>query len=226
MTWQARFPRLAELYAESDRRRATNYFDHPNVRAALESPNPKVVALEAELAALDAESWAVLKAKAAKYVCLKDRWGYSNQLFECFNEAAGYLYLKREGYEEVRFLEERADRRTPDLWASRGAPTAVTEVKTVNESEFQKCYFEIPGEERNAMGSIRNVPDAFKRKLVSSIAQARDQLFAVQDESVQRRIVYLVVRPDFNFHGEEEFDALCQVQAQAQHVEVAYHLLR
>lgn len=78
------------------------------------------------------------------------------------------------------------------------------EVKTVNESTKQKNYFEIPGEQRIALDSENRVSDTLKKKLTETIARARRQLSAVQDSTVMRRIIYIVIRPDFNVHAEEE----------------------
>jgi len=98
------------------------------------------------------------------------------------------------------------------------------EVKTVNESNKQKHYFEIRGEQRIALETEYHLSRALKAKLNSAIQVARTQLLAVQDPTVIRRIVYLVIRPDFHIEAHEELEIFLQTQSTSE-IEVIHHLL-
>jgi hypothetical protein len=222
--WAEAFPRLFEIYTASDRASPGNWFQQPNVWRGLLDNSTGLQPLEGDLQALDPASWAVLQVKAARLVHLMDRWGYSRPLFDRFNEIKGYRYLLQQGYKEVQFVPEQQNRQTPDLRARSGESAAVMEVKTVNESTKQKNYFEIPGEQRIALDSENRVSDALKDKLIETIAKARRQLFAVQDRSVMCRIIYLVIRPDFNVHADNELARFLEGQT-TPGVEIVHCLL-
>lgn len=222
--WSRDFPRLFELYTLSNQESATNYFRQPGVVQALTGPHGGTLDLETLLQELDPGAWRQFKSKARKYVHKTDKWGYWKQLFECFHEVYGYVHLKGEGYEDIQFIQEQRRAPTPDLRARRDTSVVLMEVKTVNESDWQKNYLEIPGEIRNAVRGRHGLSEEFKQKLADTMARARDQLIAYPDATVHRRIVYLVIRPDFNFHGERELEGFVRGQSGAG-VEVVMHLL-
>lgn len=208
--WAEAFPRLFEIYTASNRASPENWFKQPNLwRDNSTSLQP----LEEDLQVLDAASRAVFRVKAAPLVHLVDEWGYYRALFDCFNEIKGYRYLVQEGYQDVRFVPAQQDTQTPDLRARSGTSAVVMEVKTVNESTKQKNYFEIPGEQRIALLSEYRVSDALKKKLTEKIAGAQRQLLAVQDSSVTRRIIYIVIRSDFHVHAEEDLATFLEGQS-------------
>ena len=153
-----------------------------------------------------------------------DKWGYSRALFDCFHELKGYRYLLQQGYQEVRFVREQQNARTPDLRARSGTSAVLMEVKTVNESDTQKDYFEIPGEQRMARDHETHLSLAFKQKLTSTIAVAQAQLLAANDQNVVRRFVYLVVRPDFNVEAARDLATFLESQNTST-IEIAHHLL-
>lgn len=229
--WSPDFPRLFELYSESNQSASENWFQQDLVVLALTGrhPHPQANAhaleFEAALKKLDPTAWEQFKSKAIRYVHKTDKWGYHNQFFECFHEVYGYIHLKQDGYEDIQFIEEQPNKLTPDLRGSRDASVVIMEVKTVNESEWQKDYFLKPGEERNAVRARYDISDEFKKKLRDSIDRARHQLVSYQQEAVHRRIVYLVIRPDFNFHAEQQLETFFRGQSDAQ-VEIVIRLLQ
>jgi len=189
-----------------------NWIEQPNVWRGLLDNSEGLQRIEQDLQVLDAESWAIFRGKAAQRVHQMDKWGYSRALFDCFNEIKGYRYLMREGYQEVRFVPEREDAQTPDLRAGSGTSAAVMEVKTVNESTKQKDYFEIPGDQRIALLSEFHVSAPLKKKLSATISVARRQLLTGRDRSGVRCIIYLVIRPDFQVHAEEDLATFLEAQ--------------
>src|SRR6266700_3456375 len=185
--WDAAFPRLFEIYGASNQISPENWFQLPNVWRGLVGNSETFQELEAELQGIDAASWLVFRPKAAQCVHLMERQGYSRALFDCFNEVKGYRYLVSQGYEQVRFLPEQTKVKTPDLRALAVSSTILMEVKTVNESDKQKNYFEIPGDRRIALDVEYHLSNSIKAKLASTIEVARTQLLAVQDPTVIRR---------------------------------------
>ena len=228
--WSRDFPRLFELYGKSNQSASENWFQQPLVVQALTGRHPLPEAIEtvrefeASVQELHPTAWEQFKSKARRYVHKTDKWEYHKQLFECFHEGYGYIHLKQDGYVEIQFIEEQPKIPTPDLRGSRDASVVLMEVKTVNESDEQKNYFQIPAADRNAKPAQYDISDAFRKKLCGSIENARHQLISYQQETVHRRIIYLVIRPDFNVHVEQKIEAFCMEQSDAE-VEIIMYLL-
>src|SRR2546422_5970470 len=115
VVWAMSLPRLYDLYCASNRGSPGNYFEHPNVKQALLDGSPGLPEIERDLQEMDAVAWKEFKAKTAAYVTKTDKWGWPTQLFDRFNEAKGYGYLKRQGYTELHFIPEVPGKKTPDL---------------------------------------------------------------------------------------------------------------
>lgn len=201
--WGGHFPRLFELYRESDQTAPGNWFLQPGINRALIAEEPILRRIEEDLQQLDSLAWTAFKSKASRYVHLLDAWGYSRQLFDCLHEVKGYLSLKHDGYEIIEFIPEKKDTFTPDLRARLGRSVAVMEVKSVNESDAQKDYLAAPIEEHEFVEIDLHLPEAFMRKLHSTLDHACVQLLAITDPSA-RRIVYFAIRADFNFDAHAE----------------------
>jgi hypothetical protein len=77
------------------------------------------------------------------------------------------------------------------------------EVKTVNESDEQRDYFEIPLDERECFDVLDHLPEPFKKKLRSTLVHACAQVRATSDPST-RRLVYFVIRPDISVDANAE----------------------
>jgi hypothetical protein len=161
--WAGRFPRIFELYAASAQGEPGNYFEFKNVRRGLAAGEPFFVRLEQILAALDPIAWQTFKIRTVPYVHKLDAWEYSKQLFERLHEAEGYLALKEKGYQHVRFLPEDTGTPQPDLEATDRGLLVLMEVKTVNESDDQKRYFETPLIHAMPCSSVEIPPRASKR---------------------------------------------------------------
>ena len=83
----------------------------------------------------------------------------------------------------------------PDLEAASHGSLVLMEVKTVNESDDQKRYFEAPLE---FLPVLREIPLGLPAKLRATIAQAHNQLKSVQSPAINRRIALLFIRLDFH----------------------------
>jgi len=129
--WAKDFPRLYELYRESEQDNEANYFKNFSpARSSYER-------LEKELEELDKAAWQEFKQKVRKYksyIAKKHELRGYQQLFDLLNEVNGYLYLKSNGCEEIQFISEK-NVKTPDLIACCGGFVVLLEVKTVNESK-------------------------------------------------------------------------------------------
>jgi hypothetical protein len=114
-SWAKTFPRLYDLYSGSNRNVPNNYFKAPLVKSALAGKKKGLVEIESDLQQMDKAAWRKFKSKTIPYVTATDRWGYPTQLFDCFHEAKGYVFLKEQGYTDIQFIPEVPGKRTPDL---------------------------------------------------------------------------------------------------------------
>lgn len=200
--WRPNFPRLAELYDASDKSAEDNYFQHPNVVRALGERHSMLRSLEDDLSQMDQAAWAEFKTGCARYVSKHDRWQFSTQLFECFNEAEAYAALRREGYQNISFVPRRSNSATPDLIGWKRDEAVLVEVKTINDSDWQKTYLvDVPNDQKIAVDSVEKLTPALEEKIRRTVAKGLEQLlrFIVEAPRV-RRVLYLVIRFDFNVH--------------------------
>jgi len=199
-TWSKDFPRLYDLYCESDQQDEANYF--ATFYEVLENPyvRPYYERLEEELGQLDDVAWQGLKRKVFRYVGIRNsQRGYS-QLFDLLNEAKGYLYLKSQGCEEIRFIPEDSDG-APDLITHCGGSVFLLEVKTINKSKEEndiiKANSERPVVVRMQVIEGRlGLDDSLKRKITGKINKAKRQLMSYACDGIQRRIAYLIIHLD------------------------------
>ena len=107
----------------------------------------------------------------------------------------GYLYLKLR-YDKIHFIPEGTSP-TPDLYAVSKTSSALMEVKTINESDKELDYFDIPLKERDALRAEHAVSSKLRAKVSSAIREAEKQLLGYTAHNVNERIIYLVIRLDF-----------------------------
>src|SRR5262245_39118945 len=152
--------------------------------------------LEHELGTIDPASWLVLRDKLARYVHRPDISGHS-QLFDHFHEAKGYRCLHQIGAGGLHFVREEKGRRTPDLRGVLNLSAVAMEVKTIRESTTVERYLATPASERSMLRGVAEPSEGLKGKITSTLASGAAQLAAESG----RRLIYLVIRLDFNFHG-------------------------
>jgi hypothetical protein len=192
----ARLTELSKLAVEKDPD-GPNYFQ--GFEAQIRS-SPGLVhvyeQLEADLQALDADSWDALKNKCISCVsAMHPKRGWQ-QLFDILNEAKGYHLLRGLGYSNVSFLPH-GDDLSPDLLGVRGSETALVEVKTFHKSDDaigrQKTFG------RDSL-TFEQMPalydDRFKNKLRAVLDKARSQLLAGDRDGRCRKIAYILIEPD------------------------------
>lgn len=223
--WETHFSRLSDLYRSSDVTNSSNYFLQDNVISALSKLSPTAVELEKELQKLSAIAWTEFKPKALKYVGVTHHRRYHNALFECFNEVKGYISLSSK-YDDIHFIPESSTT-TPDLIAFSKASSALMEVKTINESDQELNYLDIPLEERDTLTAEHAVSDSLRAKVSSAISKAEKQLLGYTDHTVHERIIYLVVRLDFHCATSgttHDFDSFLKGQS-GNGIKIEYQLL-
>jgi hypothetical protein len=74
------------------------------------------------------------------FFTLEDRFGYPVPLFDCFNEARAYVFLKQQGYIDIAFLKTggKKPKKVPDLlakgtssfWRQNASATRTTKLST------------------------------------------------------------------------------------------------
>ena len=199
--WRQTFQRLFEIFSESDQDNTSNYFQ--NFEDDLRSPLAQTAyeRLEGELQQLDKCAWQQLKQKALGSVTVKDGLHRYSQLFDCLNEAKGYIYLKSEGYKQIQFIPRREEIQTPELVGCCGKHKVLLEVKTLNQSEKETKLINSnsqPGNSKQLILSQPGLSDEFKRKIMDKVLQANSQLMSYADDEVHRRIVFLIINLDIS----------------------------
>jgi hypothetical protein len=189
--WENKLPKLYEIYSESDPNNPDNYFIGMDRRLENTDALLRYYELEVCLCQLDSNAWQDFKQSVKPYVCAKNDLYEWRQLFDCFNEVKGYLYLKKRAFRDIRFIEV-GDGNTPDVCASSEEGTVLLEVKTINKSDVDVCAVKSAKMRRVQVSLSKE----FDYKLGRIIAKARDQLFGYQATNVFCRIVFLVVNPD------------------------------
>lgn len=210
--WAEEFPRLYEVYCESEQANAANYFE--DFGRVLGSPLAQSAykKLEVELEQLEDIAWQELKQKAINYVVAKDERRAWSQLFDILNEAKGYLYLKSEGCKKIHFIPECKGSKTPDIRAQCGCSIALLDVKTINVSDEEINYLRYNTEHRDnprlrVFGPesisipMQRIRRRIKRRIKDAVEQGRKQLFEYAKrwcpaDSPKRMTIYLIIHPD------------------------------
>ena len=197
--WASTFPRLYELYCV-DPSNPTNYFNSTNCQSHLREypPDPSLTELESIVDELDPAAWQAWKGRAVGSLSVGKRFGFPLPLFDCFNEARAYVFLKRQGYIAITFLrpERKRAKKIPDLLAKNSEGCIILlEAKRIHDSEAEIEYLvsPLPHDMRNVCHGLN---DALADKLRSTVKRAHQQLLAFRDNRVSRRIVYLSIRID------------------------------
>jgi hypothetical protein len=212
-TLRVQLPRLRELRALiTDHGSANAYFQNFDNHVR-DSRHVREIygRWEIALQGLDDDAWAFLKCEAAPYLTHKDRRGRGwEQLFGILNQAHAYNYLRAIGVAAVRYVP-RAKRRslkTPDLEGALGSRRILCEVKTMNISEDE---IRARGEFMVREAKTR-LDDAFLRKLDSTIAEAKLQICAYDDDGTAQH--YIFISPNFDdFLGEYKEEYFRQLDA-------------
>jgi len=186
-------PHLYELYRASDKNHPDNYF----LGLYLIPPNTLAhyKRIDDDLSRLSPEAWQALLHKAKRWVT--DRVRKDNRhwtkLFDYLNERKGYIFLLKEGYENIEFIQS-SNKSAPDLLGRRESETALLEVKTINISDED---IENRGDlDDPTKGKVQKErPDLscfLRRKITKKVAEAVKQLREF-DLKADRRICYLVI---------------------------------
>jgi hypothetical protein len=186
----ANFPRLLDLYEHSDQHNPKNYFN-------VEFPLP-LGEEEKRLARLDTAAWGNLRDKAVPYVSVDDPVRSYQQLWSTLDEARGYVLLADQGYDRIEFIEpdnsKERGKQSPDLIGFKFGSVAIVEVKTINESG-NNLAADVPWR-KEAVVVPKQLSEEFKRKILSTIDQAKNQLLSFPRQT-DRKIVLLVIRFDY-----------------------------
>jgi hypothetical protein len=196
MVFRESLPRIYEFIDNcKDPLSPNNYFrNFEDTLATNKTPFPYFQYWEEVLQTLDVKSWKILKAKAIKYVAVKDPkrqdW---HQLFDALVEARAYKYLYDEGYFNIRFVSIQKDLKTPDLEAFAGSSRVLCEVKNINRSD------KAIGVQHKSL-SIVNVEitlnQRFFDRFESHITKARCQLKTVDPNNEALHIVFINIAFD------------------------------
>ena len=199
-SWACTYPRLYDLYLESELGHPDNYFEHKNVSDVLlrQPHEPHCVELEQVLTLIDLHDWNDFKKKTKRFVTVKDDWGWHTQIFERFHEARGYAFLKQHGYSEVHFIPEKQNQKTPDLWGKGNQGIALLEAKRIRDSDKENDDLIMSMEPKNLhmQEVVHSLPDPLKEKINSTVQRAQSQLHGYNSVDRCRQILFLSIRLD------------------------------
>lgn len=210
-SWARHFPRLDGLYSVSTQRDSHNYFEHPNVRAALERQDSYLVQLESALEQMDALSWNEFKSRTAPYVTAQDKLGWPSQLFDRFHEARAYAFLKAEECQQISWIPETPGRETPDLCAVGPGGAVLVEAKRIRESDDENEYFMMPPHQKKCREVCHGISELLQTKICKTISKAQRQLSSYPADNVHRRILYLAIRLDLTQASKRVVEELAQL---------------
>jgi hypothetical protein len=157
--------------------------------------------LERQLAMLDTDAWEDLKQRAADLLLTRTDGRGWQALFDIFNEALGYGYLRSIGSTNIRFIPRAQDNnrraqnlKTPDLEGQLNGDVVLCEVKTVNISraEADRRHRIRNGEVLIIEGSTK-VGDGFLQKLILDLEYAVKQLDAQDPQRKALRFIFTVL---------------------------------
>jgi hypothetical protein len=197
----SQFPRINSLFQDSEFENPTNYFSLAIHCGVLKFGLAQrfYLQLERELSLLDVVAWNQFRQKVSRYISIVDnRRGYQ-QLFDCFNEVKGYVFLNSQGYRGIEFITENNSARTPDLICKDGDRVTLVEVKTINNSddEIEHIKNNSTGQGMIARDVLHILPTPLMNKIRSTIDRASEQLLSYKVEvKINRRIIYLCIKPD------------------------------
>jgi len=189
-------PRIYELIAQTDLTQKTAYFRDFEQRF---SEGHTVLGyyqkLEQRLTELDADAWNNLRDRAAPLArkCSPGR-GWQEMFDVVYSEATAYVYLKRTGCTNIRFID-RAEHRTADLSAVRHGRPIICEVKTINKSEEQAILNERihNGEFVASRGAVTLSAEFLDNKLTNTLARAKDQLLKTPGSTDADHMIFTVL---------------------------------
>jgi len=203
--WAEEYPKLYELYCESNQANAANYFE--DFESELRSPQAQSAdkQLEVELEQLEDIAWQELKQKTLNYVAVKNERRAWSQLFDILDETKGYHYLKSEGCKKIHFIPECKGSKTPDIRAQCGRYIALLDVKTINVSDEEINYLRYNREHRDnprlREPGLESIKQRIRRRIKDAVEQGRKQLFEYAErwcpaDSPKRMIIYIIIHLD------------------------------
>ncbi|MCC6569778.1 MAG: hypothetical protein IT315_11130 [Anaerolineales bacterium] len=197
----SQFPKINSLFQASELENSANYFSLAIQREVLKSEfiQEFYFRLEKELAFLDETAWNQFRQKVLRYITVVDQTRGYQQLFDCFNEIKGYIFLHSQGYKNIEFIAEINSAPTPDLIGKDIDRAALVEVKTINHSDNEIVHIKnnSKGQGMVVRDVLHALPIALTRKIESTIETASKQLLSYNTEvEINRRIVYLYINSD------------------------------
>lgn len=206
-------PRLYELKdAASDPAHPDAYFQNLETRLATRADaRDQYLKLERTLAALDADAWRDLRDRASAALLLRDGGRGWRALFDTFDEAKGYVYLREIGCANIAFIK-RTRRKTPDLRASQNGVSVLCEVKTINVSQ-EEADRRAQSERAVVTSEVfAQLSVEMLEKITATVKHGVSQLDAEDPQRAARRIVFVVLHFD-DWLGHHQSQYIAQLDA-------------
>ena len=151
--------------------------------------------VEIEIEQLDPKIWIALGKKVSRFISKKHDKRSWQQVFDSFNEAKAYNYLKLLGANQIELVNE-TNISTPDFVAILDGQKIACECKTFNRSEIT-----ILNDKEFQIQKIQGqLDEKFFAKLMSVIRKAESQIINGCEGSEVRGILYCVLNFDESLH--------------------------
>lgn len=193
------YPRLNELYTSTKNRSC----DVGNMIRAGETGFDD---WEQTLRELEPNAWLDFLKKAENWNFSYHRIAGLKGLSELMNEAKGYVFLKRSGCGEIKFIPT-ATVKTPDIEGNCDTGKIILEVKTVNPSEENNgySYWNSYNNEMTALDVQTRLSDGLKRKLDELCKDTVEKFDAYDSLNAKtRHILFCVIELDTNCRPSSE----------------------
>jgi len=195
------FVRINELFEKSEKCHKHNFFRcwFDNVEATQEE-NYYLSTLERDLLQIENAAWPDFMQKCLPLICNQDPKYHWANLWNVLNESKGYIFLKKQGFENIEFLREN-NYRTPDIKALSQNGSVLLEVKNVNRSESDTFWTIF--QEPRFIDDSHNFIAALCGKLGKLYGDASKQLleYCRRTGEAAQKICFFVVDIDILHHS-------------------------
>lgn len=196
---QPKYPRLYELYVSTKSR-------SNDVESTIRTGKANFDDWEQTLQTLGSHAWMDFLKKAERCNFTYDRIAGLKGLFELVNEAKGYVFLKKSGCGEIKFIP--TDKiKTPDIEGKCDSGKIILEVKTINSSEENSgyLYWNSYNNEMTTRDVQTTLSEGFKKKL-DAVCKDTVEKFEAYDnlDTNARHILFCIVELDTNCYPVKE----------------------
>ena len=206
--WKSKLPRFAELASISPQtnleKEKESFFDEFGWRLGLDFPDGVTwkfyLRIEKRLQRICPSQWVIFREKLAPYTVKRHPVRYWSQFHDILFEVNAHEWLLREKKaQNIEFVPEAQNRKTPDLKGTIDGRRVLVEVKNINESDDGIALW---GSDRTITVNHLMDPELC-RKIKAAYYRSVDQLDAERSSEDALMYFFLVYNFDLDFEPEE-----------------------